>query len=682
MLRFLICLMLLTGTVVELFSQTQPYTGPDDPAGDPIWLRQGVMSGNRVLLKFENTTFLSDWPDPDASKWPNAYDGYKMVDGIAQMINARVTVTADSTPVTDPDLAAVLAQKGDLDTLYYCQSHFRAEQDEDPRNGVEWNLQPVPGYCNPAYDSPAMSDNPDSWPPDGWPAPGNGRMWPGEWWGRAGRGRQSADQEAFFVANDAQDQEYLPLNTALGDSGPFYYPRPGKKIGDRNPSVSTQRGAPWGGIGIRVTMRLYQWSNALARDMLFCETTISNSSDYPLRELVFGSVYDMGIGDDGNDDIMSYQAEIDLMVAWDFNGIGTGGRPTGSFGVSLLETPGNPDDLVDNDDDGLVDEKRDNVAVSLVGPEDGIQDLDRFLDYFNMDQDELRVHWDADEDQDWSDGDDADGNGVYAPNEECGDDLGLDGVGPLDINYAGPDADGSESNHKPDCVAGVGCEPNFGWLDISESDQTGVQVADARPVPNHWPPYDYWFRNDQSMWMWSKMDTLLPYFGDPRNLYLALWAEQFVLPRNHEVRVSAVYLHAFESVDDLYEPGHPAPNLVRQKEIAQIIYEQDYQMGWLSEQYEPGNETEVQPPDFALLPNYPNPFNDRTRITFTVNRWSEVEIAVYNLAGRKVQTLLNDSLPSGRYDINWRAEDLASGTYLLSMRAGTFHQVRKMTLLR
>ena len=65
-------------------------------------------------------------------------------------------------------------------------------------------------------------------------------------------------------------------------------------------------------------------------------------------------------------------------------------------------------------------------------------------------------------------------NGVWQVEEGeiPGDDLGLDGVGPFDINYDGPDE--GECNHKPDFVEGVGSEPNFASTDISESDMLGL----------------------------------------------------------------------------------------------------------------------------------------------------------------------------------------------------------------
>ena len=96
-------------------------------------------------------------------------------------------------------------------------------------------------------------------------------------------------------------------------------------------------------------------------------------------------------------------------------------------------------DFVDNDDDGLTDERRDNDATTLLGPTEGITDMAKFLDFYNLKPEDLKDHWDADEDQDWDDGIDLnenntyvfqadDGSWVLEPGESAGDDVGLDGA--------------------------------------------------------------------------------------------------------------------------------------------------------------------------------------------------------------------------------------------------------------
>ena len=181
-----------------------------------------------------------------------------------------------------------------------------------------------------------------------------------------------------------------------------YYPRySSKKIGD---NISIQSGNTWGGLGIRVETRGFQWNNPQARDAIFWEYNISNTSEYDLPEVCFGYWVDNAIGGDGADDEVGYFNDLlDMSYSWDENGIGIAGLLPGIMGFAYLESPGLAYDGIDNDDDGLVDEKRDNQAVNLVGPTDGIADLSKFLDFYKLNVSDLKEQWDADEDQDWED---------------------------------------------------------------------------------------------------------------------------------------------------------------------------------------------------------------------------------------------------------------------------------------
>ena len=89
----------------------------------------------------------------------------------------------------------------------------------------------------------------------------------------------------------------------------------------------------------------------------------------------------------------------------------------------------------------------------------------------------------------------------------------------------------------------------------------------------------------------------------------------------------------------------------------------------------------------GLLPNYPNPFNGSTQIRFTLARSSEVEIAVLNVRGQRVRTLTDRNWDAGRHAVSWdgRGNDgrrLASGVYLVLMRAGEKNFTRKILLLQ
>ncbi|MDZ7260655.1 MAG: hypothetical protein ONB05_00845 [candidate division KSB1 bacterium] len=555
-----------------LFAQGRPYEGPDDPAGDVAAERTGWMTGNRVLLFFRNTTELSDCCDLgyDVSKWPNDYSGTKMHDGIHLLIGARVYIENDTIPVTRPE---EIKTRTDLDTLYYCQTSYREFMDMDPTRTIEWGLYPVFGYFNELSETPAMSNRPDSWPPEGWPSREGTLKWPGEWNGRFGRGVIKADQECFFVANDAQDQEYLGPEDRVK-----YYPRPGVRIGDKRPQVTIQKGLPWGGIGIRVEARGFQWSNPSAQDAIFWEYNIANISDYDLPEMYFGLQIDNAVGGEeyaGADDIAYYDKYLDMCYSWDLDGIPVGGgKEPGVLGLAYLESPGIPYDHIDNDDDGLVDEKRDNKAVQKVGPYDGISDLNKFLIFYNYKEEDLHEHWDADEDQDWQDGKDLNGNGRYDEGEEAWDDVGLDGVGPYDLNYTGPDADGTECNHKPDLEEGIGAEPNFGFTDVSESDMLGL--TSFRYLLSWGPGKPGTADSDQSIFERLNQGIFDEAQMKPQNFIEQFASGLFPLYKGRTERISMSELHAYDPLAGLNSSEHESPSLFRLKEIVQLIYETDY----------------------------------------------------------------------------------------------------------
>ena len=558
-----------------VYSQGKPYAGPEDPAGDPSAEREGYMTGNRVLLYFKNTTELSDWPATNASRWPNNNDGVKMVDGIGLLVSAKVYIkddgdasTIDTIPLTEP----IDIYSQDKHTLYYLQTSYREEMDRDPTGTVEWGFYPVFGYFNESGEYPAVSNIESSWPIGGWPSSGLDKKWPGEWNGRFGRGVKYADQESYYVVNDAQDLEQLGPEDFVK-----YYPRPEKEIGYLKADVTKQFGEPWGGLGLSVAVRGFQWNNPQARDAIFWEYSIANVSDYDIRDVAFGYWVDNGIGNDASDDIGFFDIAIDMSYSWDINGIGSGGLPTGVMGFAYLESPGLAYDTIDNDGDGLIDEKRDNEPTAIVGATDGITDLSAFLEYYKLSPEDLQPHWDADEDQDWEDGEDLNGDGEYQLSEYYGDDIGIDGVGPGEINYTGPDLDGSECNHRPDFTEGVGCEPNFNTTDVSESDMVGLTSFRMFPIPSHSASNEtQWFKNDPVMWDLVGGDTLEEFEGNVSNLVEVFASGPFPLYQGRVERISMAELHSYDPLAGLNSDDHESPALYELKRIVQVIYEKDY----------------------------------------------------------------------------------------------------------
>lgn len=95
------------------------------------------------------------------------------------------------------------------------------------------------------------------------------------------------------------------------------------------------------------------------------------------------------------------------------------------------------------------------------------------------------------------------------------------------------------------------------------------------------------------------------------------------------------------------------------------------------------SEIEANIPDqFYLEQNYPNPFNPKTTIPFGLSEESPVRLEIYDILGRKIQTLINDRLFAGRYNQPFDTNGLASGVYFyrLQTNQGTF--INKMTLIK
>jgi hypothetical protein len=91
----------------------------------------------------------------------------------------------------------------------------------------------------------------------------------------------------------------------------------------------------------------------------------------------------------------------------------------------------------------------------------------------------------------------------------------------------------------------------------------------------------------------------------------------------------------------------------------------------------------------SLAQNYPNPFNPLTTITYTVGRFrdwglgaSHVTLAVYDLLGREVATLVDERKQPGTYQITFDASQLASGVYVYRLSSPSFEQSRTLLLIK
>lgn len=88
------------------------------------------------------------------------------------------------------------------------------------------------------------------------------------------------------------------------------------------------------------------------------------------------------------------------------------------------------------------------------------------------------------------------------------------------------------------------------------------------------------------------------------------------------------------------------------------------------------------PVQFKLYQNYPNPFNPKTVISYELLVTNYVKLAVYDLTGREIKTLVNENQQAGKYEVDFSAERLASGVYFYKLQTDNFTETKKMVLLK
>ena len=90
----------------------------------------------------------------------------------------------------------------------------------------------------------------------------------------------------------------------------------------------------------------------------------------------------------------------------------------------------------------------------------------------------------------------------------------------------------------------------------------------------------------------------------------------------------------------------------------------------------------LTPDQFELQQNYPNPFNPSTQIAFNLKKDGKVKLAVYDVLGREVATLVNRAMSAGSHRVTFLGADLPSGVYFYKLSSGSATQVRKMVLMK
>ena len=391
---------------------------------------------------------------------------------------------------------------------------FTGLRDEDITTDHQYWWQPLPGFAdpnqdnmasNPAFDSD-RDGKPDSWPRD-WYNPNLGEyVWPGY----LVQGQNNADLEVLWGMDDRENNEFGTSN----------------KVAEYFPFIHDSLRS---GLGVQVVGRAYQWSNSLAANSVFFQWSLTNVSDKDMDSVFFGIYGDPDIGGKDNKDdnglfIPPYNYDgkhnVDnipvyarsMVYFFDPDMTGDLGKPLGYLGCKFLESPGNPDDGIDNDGDGMVDESQ----------FDGI-----------------------DNDHDW--------------NPET-DDVGIDGIPNTGDEGEGDGkptagrllADGSLDPLAPG-------EPNFEYTDLDEADQIGLTSFNS----STWNT-DLKIANDEDIWNRCKPGN----FGEitqNADIVFVFGSGYVSLKKGETKRISMAFLFG-ENLNDLLVTA----------ETVQDIYNKNY----------------------------------------------------------------------------------------------------------
>ncbi len=292
--------------------------------------RSNVMSGNRVKTVFGNWGVIGQ-PPTGGPRGSWIYDNNGYLGDVSPFVGAEVTTEGKT-------FHSVVSVPVDRPTR---------RRDESPA-GKSWTWEPVAGYQNSALQGVALLTDSKTWPVF-WPDkmqdatdPG----WKGSWNGFFGK-TSSADEETYFVMDDNNDERF---NVASNNTFGVSFKPDSRNLG-RN------------GLGLEMRVRALQWAQFLAQDNIFWLYEIKNTGTTDYSRAVFGMLVGTYIGVTGNDgspqeyddDFSFFDVALNITYTGDFPD--NNGRnpswvgPVGVVGYAFLESPGNPFDGIDNDDD-------------------------------------------------------------------------------------------------------------------------------------------------------------------------------------------------------------------------------------------------------------------------------------------------------------------------------------------
>jgi len=299
-----------------------------------IYRRSGILNGNQVKTVFGNWGVIGQ-PSTGGPRGAWIFDTNGYVGDVSPLVGAEVQGKYDVNGV-------------DRDTTFFwvidCPVGRPSEGGFDTDNNSNRQaFEPVAGYFNESGNNPAISTRPETWPAS-WPD--KDPTWNGSWNGLFGQ-KPNADMETFFVLDDNNDNEFNLA--AENDYGIWFNP---------DPSNTSRRG-----LGLEVKVRGLQWQQILAQDNIFWIYEISNKGATSYNRTVFGMLVGTYVGVTGGD-----ESATEYDDDWSFFNVNedltwTGDYPNdnsrnpfwqgavGLVGYAFLESPGNPFDGIDNDND-------------------------------------------------------------------------------------------------------------------------------------------------------------------------------------------------------------------------------------------------------------------------------------------------------------------------------------------
>lgn len=118
---------------------------------------------------------------------------------------------------------------------------------------------------------------------------------------------------------------------------------------------------------------------------------------------------------------------------------------------------------------------------------------------------------------------------------------------------------------------------------------------------------------------------------------------------------------------------------------SEIIVDQGRSTSLISTEMIVDNENEEitgVPSQFSLSQNYPNPFNPSTNIQFSIPEGMKVKLVIYDILGKIIEVPVNENLAAGSYTITYKNVNLSSGVYFYELTAGSYRDIKKMTLIK